>query len=209
MTQQRAGAQAAPEAQAPPPPVAAAPPQVVYVIFDAEISQMTTEALLATMAQCANNNVRSVCLAISTSGGDVTQGIVLYNALRAMPFELVTHNIGNVDSIGNAIFLAGSRRYAAPHSTFMFHGVTWNLAQQTSLTDKQVLEIRDSIEREHVRIGKIIEERTQIAAADIPELFREAVTKHAADAIDVGIVHEIRDFEIPQGCPVVSLTFKR
>lgn len=50
-------------------------------------------------------------------------GMNLYNILRAMPFKLVTHNVGNVDSIDNAVFLAGEERYASPHSTFMFHGV--------------------------------------------------------------------------------------
>lgn len=36
-------------------------------------------------------------------------GMNLYNVLRPIPFLLVTHNVGNVDSIGNAIFLAGER----------------------------------------------------------------------------------------------------
>jgi len=184
-------------------------PDTVYVIFDAEISQTTTESLLATMATCATNKIAKVYLAMSTGGGDVTQGITLYNALRAMPFELTTHNIGNVDSIGNAVFLSGSKRYAAPHSTFMFHGVSWNLPQPTSLADKQVREILESIEREHDRIGSIIKERTKIAPADIPELFREAKTKHAADAVSSGIVNEVREFKVPQGFPVVSLSFKR
>ena len=53
-------------------------------------------------------------------------GMNLYNVMRAMPFKLITHNVGNVDSIGNAIFLAGVARYACPHSTFMFHGVGFN-----------------------------------------------------------------------------------
>ena len=35
-------------------------------------------------------------------------GLNLNNLFRGLPFELITHNIGNVDSIGNAIFLAGA-----------------------------------------------------------------------------------------------------
>jgi ATP-dependent protease ClpP protease subunit len=47
-------------------------------------------------------------------------GLNIYNVLIGLPFELITHNVGNVDSIGNAIFLAGSKRYAChtPHSCF-------------------------------------------------------------------------------------------
>jgi ATP-dependent protease ClpP protease subunit len=37
-------------------------------------------------------------------------GLTTYNFLRAMPFTLINHNIGNVDSIGNVILLAGQER---------------------------------------------------------------------------------------------------
>ena len=96
------------------------PPQIVYVSFSAEISPHTTESLLAIMSNCANQGVKTVYLLLSTPGGSVMNGLNIYNVLIGMPFELITHNVGNVDSIGNAIFLAGSKRYACPHSTFMF-----------------------------------------------------------------------------------------
>ena len=53
----------------------------------------------------------------------VMNGLNLYNVLRGLPIELVTHKVGNVDSIGNTVLMAGSKRYACQHSTFMFHGV--------------------------------------------------------------------------------------
>src|SRR5579859_6334737 len=94
----------------------------VYISFSAEVSAQTTESLLAAFANCANNpQVEEVYLMISTPGGSVMHGMNLYNVMRAMPFRLTTHNVGNVDSIGNAVFLAGEQRFACPHSTFMFH----------------------------------------------------------------------------------------
>jgi len=75
-----------------------------YVSFSAEIVPQSTEALIAAMAQCANQNVKEVCLLLSTPGGTVMNGLNIYNVLRAFPFELTTHNVGNVDSIGNAVF---------------------------------------------------------------------------------------------------------
>jgi ATP-dependent protease ClpP protease subunit len=96
----------------------------VYVSFSAEIDVKTTESLISTMANLASNPaVETVHLLLSTPGGSVMHGMNLYNALRAMPFHLITHNMGNVDSIGNAVFLAADERYACPHTTFMFHGV--------------------------------------------------------------------------------------
>lgn len=192
--------------QSPQPPK---PPDIVYVNFSAEISVKTIEALLAAMAQFANNGVKKVYLALSTPGGEVSAGITLYNMLRGMPFELITHNVGNVDSIGNAIFLAGSTRYASPHSTFMFHGVGFVPQPNIRLEEKNCREMLDGILREHARIGTVIQERTSLDQAVIPELFREASTKDAAYALQAGIVHDIRDIQIPAGSPVVSLVFQR
>ena len=67
-------------------------------------------------------------------------GLNLYNVLRALPTKLITHNVGNVDSIGNAIFLAGVERYACPHSTFMFHGVGFDAPANSRFEEKNLRE---------------------------------------------------------------------
>ncbi|HLW83371.1 MAG TPA: ATP-dependent Clp protease proteolytic subunit [Candidatus Acidoferrales bacterium] len=185
------------------------PPQVVYVSFSAEIIPHTTESLIATMSNLSNQRVKQVYLMLSTPGGSVMHGMNLYNVLRAFPFELVTHNVGNVDSIGNAVFLAGARRYACPHSTFMFHGVGFDVPQHSRLEEKFLKERLDGIMSDQKRIGSVISERTKIRKEDIDKLFLEAQTKHATFAASCGIVNEIRDVQIPSGSPVVSLVFQR
>jgi ATP-dependent Clp protease, protease subunit len=181
----------------------------VYVSFSAEINANTTESLLATMANCANQGVDEVQLLLSTPGGSVMNGMNLYNMLRAMPFKLTTHNVGNVDSIGNAVFLSGEQRYACPHSTFMFHGVGFDAIATTHFDEKLLSERLASVLADQKRMAGIIEERTNLEAAQIEPLFREAQTKDAAYAIGAGIVHEVKDVAIPEGAPVVSLVFQR
>src|SRR5258708_2148441 len=135
------------------------PPQIetVYISFSGEISAHTTESLLAVMANCVNQKVKTVYLMLSTPGGNVMNGMNIYNVIRGMPFELITHNVGNVDSIGNAIFLAGNKRYACPHSTFMFHGVGFDLKNHTGrLEEKKLKELLTGILSDHKRIGNII-----------------------------------------------------
>jgi ATP-dependent Clp protease protease subunit len=187
----------------------AQPPETVYVVFSAEVIPNTTEALLSVMAQQANNRVKQVYLLLSTPGGQVMNGLNIYNVLRGMPFELITHNVGNVDSIGNAIFLAGSKRYACPHSTFMFHGVGFNGNAGERLEQKNLQEKLQNLLADQKRIGSIIQERTCIPEAEVEDLFREARTKDAAYALGNGIVHEVRDVAIPPGAPVISLVFQR
>jgi ATP-dependent protease ClpP protease subunit len=185
-------------------------PEIVYVTFNAEITPQSAEGLLAVMANCATQGVKRVYLAMSTPGGDVTQGMTLYNVLKGMPFELTTHNVGNTDSIGNAVFLAGVKRYACPHATFMFHGVGFNMANQNvRLEEKNIREMLENITSNHKRIGTVLEERTKIDKALIPELFREAQTKDANFALANGIIDEIRDLDISPGSAVISLVFQR
>jgi ATP-dependent protease ClpP protease subunit len=139
----------------------------------------------------------------------VPKGITTYNTLRAMPFKLVTHNVGNVDSVGNVVFLAGEERLACPHSTFMFHGVAWPANEGEQLTRGVLRERTDGLLADEKRIGSIIRERTNLRAADVDALFSEAKTKDATEAVSGGIVHEIKDVQIPPGIPIFSLVFQR
>lgn len=186
-----------------------APPPRVYVTFIAEIVPATTEALIASLSDLVNKRVAEIYLMFSTPGGSVMHGITLYNYLRALPVDLTIHNIGNVDSIGNAIFLAGRTRYACRNATFMFHGVGFDLQNQMRLEEKFLKERLDAIRSDQNRIGSIIAERTQLPAEDIRGLFFEAQTKDATFAAGCGIINEIRDVQIPNGSPVISLVFKR
>lgn len=192
-----------------PPGMVMQVPDTYYVSFSAEINPNTTESLISVMANLVNQRVKTIHLLISTPGGSVMNGLNVYNILRGLPVELITHNVGNVDSIGNAIFLAGAKRYATSQSTFMFHGVGFDIPNRVRLEEKHVKEQLQSILSDQKRIGAIITERTKISEEDASALFREAQTKDAAYAISSGIIHEIRDVQIPVGGPVVSLVFQR
>lgn len=181
----------------------------VYVSFSAEIVPKTIESLIGLLANLVNQHLPHVYLMFSTPGGAVMSGLNLYNVMRGLPLEISVHNVGNVDSIGNAIFLAGSRRYACPHSTFMFHGVGFDVQSPMRFEEKSLRERLDSIEADQRRIGQILEQRTQLSRKRIKGLFLEAQTKDATFAVGCGIVHQIRDVQIPPGGPVVALVFQR
>jgi ATP-dependent Clp protease, protease subunit len=192
-----------------PPGMVMQVPDTYYVSFSAEINPHTTESLISVVANLVNQRVKTIHLMISTPGGRVMNGLNLYNVLRGMPIELITHNVGNVNSIGNAVFLAGSKRYATPQSTFMFHGVGFDVDVKTRLEEKTLRERLDSVLNDQNLIGAIIMDRTNIKEPEVRDLFREAQTKDTAYAISSGIIHEVRNIQIPVGGPVISLVFQR
>lgn len=94
-----------------------------HVVFAAEITPAAANNFTNFLLAQGQAGTTRLVLAMNSPGGNVVAGMAIYNTLLAMPFEIVTHNIGNVDSIANVIFLAGKERFACGPSTFMFHGI--------------------------------------------------------------------------------------
>lgn len=99
----------------------------ISLVFSAGIDPVSCNNFASMLTKMANQGVERLTIGINCNGGNVQSGIFLYNILMSMPFDVVTHNIGNVDSIANAIFLAGRTRYSTRSATFMFHGVAFDL----------------------------------------------------------------------------------
>jgi ATP-dependent Clp protease protease subunit len=184
--------------------------RTAYISLSAEINVTTTEQIIAMACSLVmQQSFNKLYFLISTPGGTVANGLNLYNVLRGLPAKFVFHNVGNVDSIGNAIFLAGDERYACPHSTFMFHGVGFDVSATTRIEQKNAQEMLDGILADQKRIASIMVERTALNSREAGKLFKEARTKDAAYAASVGIVSDIRDVHIPPGSTVLSLVFQR
>jgi ATP-dependent protease ClpP protease subunit len=173
-------------------------------MFQSAIDMNTSQRFIAAAAQLVQQGTTELYVAISTPGGQVSAGITMYNVLRGLPAKIITHNLGNIDSIGNAIFLAGEERHACAHSTFMFHGVGID-ATNVRLEEKILNETLHSLLADQKRIGDIIQDRTNLGSNDVEELFREARTKDAEAALRAGIVHQITQLAIPPGAPIISL----
>lgn len=91
----------------------------------------------------------------------------------------------------------------------MFHGVGFDKSDGGRFEEKALREMLDGIGSDQRRIGSIITDRTSIPQDEVEGLFREAQTKTAEFARERGIVHEIREFELPGGAPVITFVFKR
>jgi ATP-dependent Clp protease, protease subunit len=180
-----------------------------FVSFSAEIIPQTSEALIGSVAQFVSQGFRDIHLLLSTPGGMVSYGITVYNALRGMPISLTTHNIGNVDSIGAVIFLAGEKRYACPQATFMLHGVSVRTMGPMQFFEKNLKEKLASVQADHERIKDIYHGRAGISREDAESFFLGESTINSTDAVSRGLAHEVRDVQIPAGSPIAQLVFNR
>jgi ATP-dependent Clp protease protease subunit len=177
---------------------------LIYVSFLAPVNEETAGLLVATMAECVGAEAREVHLLLATGGGDVGAGINLYNVLRGLPFKLVTHNAGNVASIGVTVYLAGDERLACPHSTFMLHPVTIP-APPGSLDSRFLGDRHRYVNSTAERINSILHEQTNLSTEDTAKSAEGEDVKDAKAAVQSGIAHRIEEIEIEAGAPLLTV----
>lgn len=175
------------------------------LIFTAGVSQPSVGTLTGYLTSLQATGATRLTLAISSPGGQVVAGITMFNVLLAMPYEIITHNIGNVDSIAVALFLAGKRRLSNANATFMFHGVGFDSNPAERLEEKNLLEKLDVIEAENKRISQLIAARSQLSEQACLELLKQQKTRDVAWSQTAGMVDSVEEFVVQAGADVKYL----
>jgi len=181
-------------------------PKTIYINYFDGINEPKVKALMGMLSQIvAQQKPETLYFLFSSPGGSVDAGIVFYNFLRALPVEIVMHNTGSVDSIGTVIFLAGTRRYSALHSSFLFHGVQSIFPANIPFSPAQVSERLSRLKQDEAKIAGIIAARTKLTEVEIQQLFRQGESKDLTFAEEKGIIHEVRDAAIPKDAPFITV----
>lgn len=144
---------------------------------------------------------------ISSNGGDVDSGFVLYNFLISLQTKLkvTMHNTGTIDSIANVIFVAGQNRFAAPNASFLFHGVSMNMQGAVSRTTlKESLSRLEGMEN---RIAHTVSKHSKLTEAELTALFQQGEGKDVNFALTKEIIQEIKVPSVPQGSVHLAMTF--
>lgn len=164
-------------------------------IEDAPIAQLT-QLIENTINQ---ESIKHLYFAINTPGGSVNAGIALYHYLRSLPIKVTTHNIGQVDSIGNMVFLSGENRIASPATSFLLHGVSMRIMGNAQLAKANIKEMLSQVEQDEARIETITSDRTSLTKAKLASFFKAGKSLSPTEAKKYGIVTSIQEFEVPDG----------
>ncbi len=184
-------------------------PDTVFITYTDLISDDNVKSLIAVVSDIiAQHNPSQIYFLFSSGGGGVNAGITLYNFLRAIPTEVIFHNIGTVDSIATCIFLAGNKRYASQTSHFLFHGVAVPFKEGQSFNWKQLQEFVSSLQQNEKDIAKIITGRTLITNEEVLSIFDQGTSKGLDFALEKGVIHEVREPLIPTGYRHVACNFR-
>ncbi len=184
------------------------PDKTIYVNYFDDITDGKAKMFMKVLADIlVQQKPECIYLCFSSNGGSVNAGITLYNFLRALPVRIVMHNIGSIDSVATIIFLAGDERYAAPHTTFSFHGVAAGFGKDTRLKYADLRERVSQVEQDEIKLAGIMVENTKMENDEIKELFLKGESKPLVFAVGKGIINEVRKFVIPANKYLMSINF--
>ncbi|QIP21309.1 Clp protease [Enterobacter kobei] len=150
--------------------------------------------ILSAIAQGATR----INLHISSSGGDVTSGFTAYNFIKTLPIPVYCFNISNIDSIANAIFLAGIKRFANHGARFLLHPFQWNFGGMQSVDHERMREWVSSLDHDLDRLVSIFNEETVSAGqfTDWRELIRTSSILNPERAATLGLIEGIQEASI-------------
>lgn len=177
----------------------------IQILFSADVNQASVTRLIDEVTDRVGKGSRSLLLALSTPGGMVNWGVTAYGLLRGLGIELITHNIGQVDSIGGPIYAAGDKRLCMSQSRFLIHSVYWNFGAGANPSEKEVSDILDSMKGDRDRIATILSKRSGTDLDVVRSDMRNTRILDPVEAQQYGLVHEITDDVFDPAQEVVNI----
>jgi ATP-dependent Clp protease protease subunit len=137
---------------------------------------------------------RRVTLRISSPGGSVDEGRLIYNALKRHKGGVDTIVDASAYSIASYIFLAGERRVVAKNSTTMIHS-PWTMAFGNA---EQLREVADVLDKHEDAVSGAYAEVSGKSLAEIKKIMagtgkRDGTWYTAQETVDAGFATEVGD----------------
>ena len=156
------------------------------------------------MNSLRENGCETLYLLLHTEGGSTTPGLLIHNFIKASGIKVVAVNMGVVASMGTVIYSAAEERISLPHARVLFHPNIWTFANE-KLGVFQIEEKVNIMKKEHDLIASIIGCATGKTAEEIKELMFGHQSLSACEAEELGLVHDIRDFQIPKDAKLTMI----
>ncbi len=135
---------------------------------------------------------KEITLYISSPGGVVTSGMVVYDTMQMISSPVSTVCMGMAASMGSILLSGGTKgkRYIYPNGKVMIHqpsmGGAYGQASDIEITAKQILKTRE-------KLAKLLADNTNKTSEQIMADFNRDFWMDAKESLDYGIVDSILD----------------
>lgn len=178
-------------------------PKEIYVTLAGPVDAQMVQRVFQGFALAIREQVETVHILIQSGGGNIGDGIAIYNYLRKLPLKLISYNGGTVASIAVLIFLAASERMASNTATFMIHKSHFTSATQTNVESLEG--IAKMLRIDDARIEEILKEHIALPSKTWKLHERSDITITAREAVDYRLIKSIADFQVPPGNHLYNL----
>lgn len=132
---------------------------------------------------------KDISLYINSPGGNVTDGMAIYDTMNFLQCDIVTYCVGQAASMATLLLAAGTKgkRYALPNSRVMMHQPTGGATGQTSdisIAAKEILRWRG-------QMNELIANHTNKTAEEIAADSDRDFYLTAKEAKEYGIVDKV------------------
>lgn len=148
-----------------------------------------------------------IVVAINSLGGEVFDGIAIYNALRLKDAHITTRVDSMAASIASVVAQAGDHRQMVKSSQMMIHEA-WGLVIGTA---RDMRELADNLDRQTDNIAAIYAERSGRELDEVRPLLTDETWFTDAEAVEEGFADEVispprREKTNLTTAPVVNVT---
>ncbi len=137
----------------------------------------------------ALGQVDTLQVRINSPGGDVFDGVTIYNTLARHPAKIETHIDGMALSIASVIAMAGAEIHMAENAMMMIHD-PWTFAMGSAEDFRKKAELMDQVK------GNLVAtyvKRTGLEAEKVADLMAEETWFTANDAKQLGFVDVVTE----------------
>lgn len=181
--------------------------QTTIINFVAGIDDKTSSLLLFLLTEQLRSGVNAFRINISSPGGIVFHAVSIFNFLNGLKnVNIHTHNLGQIDSGANLIFLAGRKRTASKSSSFLLHPPEMTFNGQGHFSIDLLKERLESLEKDEMKIAEIIADKIGKKQDEIVKMFRDRKTYSSLEAKELKFIIDIEEFVAESGVPIFTIT---
>ncbi len=159
------------------------------IFLNGEINDSVANLVIAELLYLDSENNDDIFLYINSPGGDITQGMAIYDTINYIKSDVSTICVGLAASMGAFILLSGTKgkRYSLENSEIMIHqplGGVKGQATEIKIVAERILKIKN-------KINRIISIKTKMPLKKIEKDTDRDYYLEPEEAIKYGIIDKI------------------
>lgn len=166
------------------------------IFLTGDISEKTYESTIKNLHALDNDGADTVTIYINSDGGNVMEGMAIYDAIKAMKCMVRGIVWGQASSIASVIFLACDERIMTPHSAIMIHdGSGTTMPSSPKQTQRNWLKHDDYMDEKVCKIylDKIKAVKPRFSKNKLQELLSHDTILSAKEAVKLGLADRIEE----------------